>query len=118
MEAESIQIMITSKHMDIPEDLKSYAQEKMSKLPRYYDRIQQVEVVFDDRDGGSMVEAVAIADHGNTFVAHHSSSDLFGAVDAVHDKLTRQLHRHKDKYRNRKHPEAGPGEGAIGSPTS
>ncbi len=41
-------ITVSSRHMDVTPPLKSYAEQKASKLDKYYDRIQEVEVVFDN----------------------------------------------------------------------
>ena len=51
------------------------------------------------------VEMIVNADH-HKFVAHCSDSDAYGCIDAVVHKLERQLTDHKERHRNRKHPES------------
>src|SRR5208337_2883453 len=41
-------VTISSRHMDVSASLKAYAEQKSNKLTRYYDRIQEIEVVFDN----------------------------------------------------------------------
>ena len=98
-------ITVTSRHMDVTEPLKAYAEQKANKLMKYYDRIQEIEVVFDNGKDVTRVEMIVNAEHKNLFVAHHDDSDAYAGVDGCVDKLERQLSEHKKKYRNRKHPE-------------
>ena len=37
--------------MDVTPALKAYAEEKANKLTKYYDRIQEIEVIFDAEQG-------------------------------------------------------------------
>jgi ribosomal subunit interface protein len=90
--------------------MKAYAEQKANKLVKYYDRIQEIEVIFDS-DGGakgdakdaSVVEIIVSAEHRNMFVASHKG-ELYGCIDTCIHKLERQLTDHKEKFRNRKHP--------------
>ena len=104
-------IVISSRHMDVTPAMKSFAEEKAMKLTRYYDLIQEIEVVFDagqqDHKSNMQVEMIVNAEHKNMFVAHHSDPDAYACVDGCVTKLERQLSEHKKKVRNRKHPEDG-----------
>jgi putative sigma-54 modulation protein len=90
--------------MDVTEALKSYAEQKAKKLTKYFDRIQEIEVVFDAAKDSIGVEMLVNVEHSSEFVARHSGSDAYACVDGVVDKLERQLTDHKEKIRNRKHP--------------
>ena len=96
-------VTVASRHMDVSPALKAYAEEKAGKLTKYYDRIQEVEVVFDANKDHTSVEFIVNAEHKNMFVAHHNDGDAYAGVDACFDKLERQLSDHKKKVRNRKH---------------
>jgi putative sigma-54 modulation protein len=96
-------VTIASRHMDVSPALKTYAEEKANKLTKYYDRIQEIEVIFDNTKDSIGVEFIVNAEHKNMFLAHHSDGDAYAAVDACFDKLERQLSDHKKKIRNRKH---------------
>jgi putative sigma-54 modulation protein len=89
--------------MDVSPALRTYAEEKATKLQKYYDRIQEIEVVFDAGKDRTKVEFIVNAEHRNMFLAHHEDGDAYACVDACHDKLERQLSDHKKKVRNRKH---------------
>ena len=94
--------------MDVTEPLKNYAEQKTDKLHRYYDRIQEIEVVLDAAKDGVRVEMIVNAEHKNMFIANHDEGDAYACIDACADKLERQLTEHKKKHRNRKHPDPAP----------
>jgi putative sigma-54 modulation protein len=95
---------ITGKHIEITEALKEYAERKTAKLPRYYNSINQVEVVIDGRPGGNTgVEIIARAEHSKVFVVTETGQDAYRSVDIAVKKLERQLRRKKTKERNNKH---------------
>jgi putative sigma-54 modulation protein len=96
-------VTVSSRHMDVSQSLKTYAEQKAGKLLKYYDRIQEIEVVFDAGKDTTKVEMIVNAEHRNMFIASHSEGTAYACVDGCIDKLERQLSEHKDKFRNRKH---------------
>jgi len=109
---------ITGKHVTITEAMRSYAEEKTSKLPRYYDGVNQVEVVVDSSHGASKVsvEIIARGEHGNVFVATEVGNDAYQCIDGAVHKLEGQLRRKKTKERDDKHKRAGE-SGDFAEPT-
>ena len=98
-----MRITVTGRHTDVSESLKAYANEKASKLERYYDRVISVEVVFDKTAGHCECEVIAQADHHHTFVAKEEHEKAFASLDAAVKDIERQLRRYKERFRNRKH---------------
>ncbi len=98
-------VTVSSRHMDVSAPLKTYAEQKAGKLPKYYDRIQEIEVVFDAGKDQTRVEMIVNGEHRNMFIATHDEGDAYACVDGCVHKLERQLSEHKKMYRNRKHPE-------------
>jgi putative sigma-54 modulation protein len=100
---------ITGKHITVTEAMRAYAEEKTSKLPRYYNTVNQVEVVIDGGEAGNniSVEIIARGEHSNVFVATEVDADAYKCIDAAVHKLERQLRRKKTKERNNKHPNGG-----------
>jgi putative sigma-54 modulation protein len=101
-------VTISSRHMTVSEPLKAFAEQKANKLVKYYDLIQEIEVVLDAGKDQVKVEILVNAEHKNTFIAHHDDGDAYACIDACVDKLERQITEHKKKHRNRKHPEPAP----------
>ena len=98
-------VTITGRHMDVTEALKTYAEQKVNKLTRYYDLIQEIEVIFDAGKDHTSVEVIVNAEHNGVFLAHHNQGDAYSSLDACVEKLERQLSDHKKMHRNRKHPD-------------
>jgi putative sigma-54 modulation protein len=96
-------VTVAARHMEVSEALKKYAEQKANKLLKYYDRIQEIEVIFDAGKDRTRVEMIVNAEHKHMFIAHHDHDDAYASIDGCVDKLERQLSDLKDKYRNRKH---------------
>jgi putative sigma-54 modulation protein len=95
---------IRSKHTEVPAAVKSYAEEKTSKLPRYYDGVNQVDVIIDANHGvNKSVEIIARGEHSNVFVVTETGEDLFKCIDMAVHKLEGQLKKKKTKERDDKH---------------
>lgn len=89
----------------ITEAIRSYAEDKTSKLPRFYDDIRQVEVTVDKGETGTAVnvEVIARGEHGNVFVAVGTGDDAHQGIDAAVHKLEGQLRKKKTRERDNKH---------------
>jgi len=95
---------IRGKQIDITEAVKTHAEEKTAKLPRYYDSINQVEVMIDGNEGGKInVEIIARAEHNKIFIVTETGQDPCRCIDVAVRKLQRQLRRQKGKERDNKH---------------
>jgi len=96
---------MTGKHITITEAMKAYAEEKTSRLPRFYNTVSQVEVIVDgEQTAGKIgVEIIARGEHSNVFVATEAAEDAYKGVDGAVRKLEEQLRRKKGKERNNKH---------------
>jgi ribosomal subunit interface protein len=95
---------ISGKHVDIPQDVKDYAEEKTTKLPRLYNIINQVEVKIDGKEGANMaVEIIARGEHKKVFVVKEKGNDVYACIDLALHKLEQQLRKTKKKERNKKH---------------
>ena len=95
---------ITGKHIEITEAIRQHAEEKTSKLPKYYDSVNQIEVVVDKEPGGNTsVEIIARGEHSKVFVATEAGEDAYKCIDMAVHKLERQLRRKKTKERDNKH---------------
>lgn len=96
-------ITVNARHMDVTDTLKQYAEEKASKLPKFYDNIQSIEVILDQDGDQKTVEIIVQAPPRSTLVAHENhQEDMYAGVDKCIDKMSEQLRRHKEKLRNHK----------------
>jgi putative sigma-54 modulation protein len=94
---------ISGKHIEITEAVKNHAEEKTSKLPRFYNVINQVEVIIDGKEGGNLaVEIIARAEHRKVFVVKEKGNDVYACIDLAAHKLEQQLRKRKAKERDMK----------------
>lgn len=100
-------VTVSSRHMEVTAALKSFAEQKAGKLTKYYDRIQEIEVILDQGKDQTHVEMIVNGEHKNMFIARHEVGDAYACIDGCFEKLERQLSEHKDKVRNRKHSGGG-----------
>jgi putative sigma-54 modulation protein len=95
---------ITGKHVDVPQAVKKYAEDKTSKLPKFYNIINQIEVIIDGKQGSDIaLEIIARGEHKKVFVVKEKCSDVYAAIDLASHKLEQQLRKIKKKERNKKH---------------
>lgn len=111
-----MQIKISTRHGHLSQATQQFIQEKAEKLLHYFTRLTFVEVTVDlGNDQLKTVEFLAKAEHKHDFVAHESNVDILAAVDAVIDKLERQISRYKEKLQDHRHT---PSMGEVaGAPT-
>ena len=95
---------ITGKHIEITEAIRKHAEEKTSKLPKYYNSINQAEVIIDgSRKDNTKVQVIARGEHSKIFIVTETGEDAYQCIDIAVHKLERQLRRKKTKERNSKH---------------
>ncbi len=107
-----MQVNISSKHMDLTQAIEEYAEKKAAKFTRYFDRIQQVEVVIDRAKKGYTVEMITDVDHHEPFVSNAQHEDLYACIDVCVDRAVRQLTDHKSRLRDNKHHTPASGKDA------
>ena len=97
-----MKVTITGRHMTVHDSIKTYAEQKAEKLERYYEQLREVEIVFAEDGDKKMVEMIAHPRKGERIVGQVTHEDLFAAVDLVVDKMYNQLHKTKEKLKERR----------------
>ena len=101
-----MQVKISSKHMPLTNAIEEYASKKIDKFPRFYDRIQHVEMVIDRARNGYTLEIITDVAHHEPFIATSEDDDLYRCIDLGIDRSIRQLKDHKSKLRDNKSHES------------
>lgn len=100
-----MQINYVGKNLSISENLQQYAEKKLSKLSRFFDHIENMEVVFSEedwRDGSKRHRVeVTLEANGKIIKASESNQDFRSSIDLVVDKLETQLKKFKEKMIDR-----------------
>ena len=93
-----MQLNITGHHLDVTVPLKEYVESKFERLQRHFDQISTTHVILSIDKLVQKAEATVHIAGGDLF-AHAESDDMYAAIDALTDKLDRQLIKHKQKHR-------------------
>ena len=95
-----MQLNISGHHVEITAPLHTYVTSKLARLERHNDHITSVTVILSVAKLEQKAEATVHADGGEMF-AESTDADLYAAIDALTDKLDRQLIKRKEKLRGR-----------------
>ena len=95
-------LSISGHHVELTDSLNDYITQKFEKLDRHYDHITQVHVVLNAEKIEHFAEATVHVT-GGTLFANACADDMYASIDALVDKLDRQLIKHKEKNESRHH---------------
>lgn len=98
-------ITINTHNVELTPRLQSHVEKKTSRLDRYMPNLAEIRVDLSSQNTRSAVQRqvaqVTVRDDRGTILrAEERSSDMFAAVDAVIDKLYRQIKRYRGKRIN------------------
>ncbi len=97
----SFHVVVQGRHLDVTPALKQYAEDKLGKIARYFDQVQEAQVVLSvERRGGlGKAEVVEVTVWGDGIIlrGEEASGDMYGSIDRVVEKLKKQI----EKYRSR-----------------
>lgn len=91
-----MQIDLTGHHVDLSDALRSYVNEKFDRLQRHVEQVVDVHVILTVEKLDHIAEAT-VQLSGQRVYADAKAQDMYAAIDALSDKLDRQLLKHKEK---------------------
>jgi len=91
-----MQINVTGHHVEITQPLRDYVLGKMERLERHFDHVTNVHVILSVEKLRHKAEATFSISGGNLH-ADAIEEDMYAAIDALADKLDRQIKKHKEK---------------------
>jgi putative sigma-54 modulation protein len=102
-----VQVEVFTRNVELSDRLKEYVDKKVSKLDKYLDVLEEakVDLTFiksarsaDDRQ----VAQLTVRGKGVLLRAEERTNDIYASIDAVLDKIYRQIERYKGRHwRNR-----------------
>lgn len=97
-----MQVSISGHHVEVTDSLKDYTTEKLAKLERHAADIVSINAILSIEKTRQKAEAT-IHVKGADLFANAESDDMYAAIDALTDKLDRQVIKHKEKNTSRRH---------------
>ena len=105
-----MELTIFARNMEVTPRLREYVERKVEKLDRYLPSIENARVdltVENTRSAAHrQVAQLTVQVWGTILRAEERTHDMFASIDAVLDKMYRQIARYKGKRRNRWHAAA------------
>jgi putative sigma-54 modulation protein len=97
-------VTITGKHVEITDAIRTHIEDKAAKMPRYFNRVSQIEVIVESGTGVAQnVEVIASVEHQDDVIAREPGTDVYTCIDQAMHKLERQLQKLKGKQRDNKY---------------
>ncbi|HCT9441496.1 TPA: ribosome hibernation promoting factor [Proteus mirabilis] len=93
-----MELQITGHNIELTDALRDTIKAKSAKLPQFFDKINNVQVILKVEKVTKIAEAT-IQVNGGELHASAEAEDMYAAIDGLMDKLARQLTKHKDKLR-------------------
>jgi putative sigma-54 modulation protein len=97
-----MQVTTTFRHLEQSDALKSYAEEKLERLTKYIDEPITAQVFLTVEKKIRHIVEIVINAKGVSTKASEATNDMYAAIDAVIDKMERQLKRYKEKIKAHK----------------
>jgi ribosome hibernation promoting factor len=89
-------------HLEVTPALRGYVLEKLTRVRRHFDNVIDVDVVLSVDKLDQKAE-ITLRVRGLALHAASVLPDLYASIDAMMDKLDRQVLRHKDRVKNHAH---------------
>jgi len=91
-----MQVIVTGHHLEVTDALKAHVDAKFEKLARHFDNVTDVHVILTVEKLVQKAEATLQLSGAKLFAEDHQE-DMYAAIDAMVDKLERQITKHKEK---------------------
>jgi putative sigma-54 modulation protein len=100
-----MRLQVKGKNLEVSDSIRTYAEEKLSKLDRHLAPPTQVELELAVEKNPSIaanhVAEATVWTKGPVLRARETSPDMRASIDQLVDKLERQVKRYRDKRRRR-----------------
>lgn len=97
-----MKISIHGDHIKITEAIKTYVEEKISKISKFFEDENSIEAIVKIRvKGNDQIIEVTVPTKLFTIRAEDSNSDLYAAIDLVQKKIETQIKKNKSKLMNK-----------------
>lgn len=111
-----MQLTITGKNLEITDSLRQYVEKKIGRLDRYLPNILDARVELEVENTraakDSQIAQVTLRTKQSMLRAEEASADMFASIDAVFEKMQRQV----DRFKGKRWSKRAAGEAAAETP--
>lgn len=97
-----MQIAVTFRHMEVSNPIRDYAEEKVARVKKYIDEPIDAQVVLSVAKKIRHKAEVTLTAKGVTIKGSEETGDMYASIDAVVDKIERQMKRYREKLKAHK----------------
>ena len=112
-----MKVNIRGRHLKVTPEMEEYAVEKVSKFDRFFQGIQQADVLMEVNGLSHDVEIAVMLGRGARLFGKAEAEDMYAAIDLAESKLEKQIRRfharlkaHRDRTRIGETPPDGAAE--------
>jgi len=92
-------LLIHGNHVEVTSALRDYVAGKLTRVERHFDQVMDVNVQLTVEKVRQRAE-ITLRLRGNSIHVESIDTDMYAAIDALVDKLDRQVVRHKDRIKD------------------
>lgn len=93
---------ITGRHVEVTPAIRDYVTTKLDRVVRHFDNVTSVAVILSVEKLKQKAE-VTVHVRGKDIFVESDDADLYAAIDAMTDKLDRQVQKYKQKMADHHH---------------
>ena len=93
-----MQVTISGHHIELTQAIKDHTEEKCSKLHRHFNEVDRMNVILSVDKNQQKAEG-KLHFLGQDFFADAYTDDLYKSIDAMVDKLDKQLNKQRQKVK-------------------
>ena len=97
-----MQFSLTFRHMDATDALKSYTEERLGRIKKYFPDPISCNVVLSANRFNHRVDVSLKLHNGFQIAGRETTENMYSTIDLVAAKIERQVRRYKDKLRDHK----------------
>lgn len=99
-----MRVQIAARHCDVPDPVKTRAEQQALKLSRYDPRLTAAEIIFEVEKHHKRVEGIFTLDRLEPVVTTGEGSEFRAALDQMLDRAGRMLRRQREQHRDHQGP--------------
>ncbi|MBS0554754.1 MAG: ribosome-associated translation inhibitor RaiA [Proteobacteria bacterium] len=93
---------ITGRHIEVTPAIRDYVSSKLDRVVRHFDNVTSVSVILSIEKLKQKAE-VTVHVRGKDIFVESEDNDLYAAIDAMADKLDRQVQKYKQNQNDHHH---------------
>ncbi len=96
-----MKLTMVERKIKIRDDLRDYAEKKIGKLDRYFQKDTISTVTFREEKGNRQTVEITVNHSGMIFRSEETTSDMFASVDGAISSIERQIRKNKTRLEKR-----------------